>query len=461
VVRDESAFQSPPVTSGGIRSWRPTGRLWQRGIAAVAAAATLGALTIALTAVQPASGAENPYQRGPDPTPASVSANRGTFATAQVSVPAGNGFGGGVIYYPTDTGQGRFGAIAIVPGYTATWAAEGAWMGPWLASFGFVVIGIDTNTRNDWDNARGQQLLAALDYLTQRSSVRDRVDATRTAVMGHSMGGGGAAYASLQRPTLKTSVGLAPASFSQNLTTTKVPTMLLAGQNDGTVTPASVLNLYNGIPAGVEKAYLELSNAGHGFPTSNNPTMMRNVIPWFKIFIDSDTRYTQFLCPLANSTGIRSYQSTCPLVPSNPPTSTTTTTTTTTTGVPTGSAYVGEQSGRCLDVTGQSQTNGAKIQLWDCNGQSNQKWTATGASELRVYDGKCLDLAPNSAAGTQAQVWDCNGGANQKWTHGADGSIRHAQTGLCLDADGQGTANGTRVNAWNCNGQANQRWSRR
>ncbi|MEV8439973.1 cellulose binding domain-containing protein [Actinosynnema sp. NPDC051121] len=288
-------------------------------------------MTIALTAVQPAAGAENPYQRGPDPTPASVSANRGTFATAQVSVPAGNGFGGGVIYYPTDTSQGKFGAIAIVPGYTATWAAEGAWMGPWLASFGFVVIGIDTNTRNDWDNARGQQLLAALDYLTQRSSVRDRVDATRTAVMGHSMGGGGAAYASLQRPSLKTSIGLAPASFSQNLTTTKVPTMLLSGQNDTTVSPASVLSLYNGIPAGVEKAYLELSNVGHLFPTSNNPTMMRNIIPWFKIFIDSDTRYTQFLCPLSNTTGIRSYQSTCPLVPSTPPTTTTTTTTTSTT----------------------------------------------------------------------------------------------------------------------------------
>ncbi|XVS66434.1 ricin-type beta-trefoil lectin domain protein [Actinosynnema sp. CA-299493] len=411
-----------------------------------------------------ATGADNPYQRGPDPTPASVAANRGTFATAQVGVAAGNGFGGGVIYYPTDTSQGRFGAIAVVPGYTATWAAEGAWMGHWLASFGFVVIGIDTNGRNDWDNARGTQLLAALDYLTQSSSVRDRVDASRTAVMGHSMGGGGAAYASLQRPTLKTAIGLAPASFSQNLTTTKVPTMLLSGQNDGTVTPASVLNLYNGIPAGVEKAYLELTGAGHGFPTSNNTTMMRTIIPWFKIFVDSDTRYTQFLCPLADSNGIRTYQSTCPLVPSTPPTTTSTTSTTTTTttpGDPAGSAYVGQQSGRCLDVSGVSQTNGAKIQLWDCNNQTNQKWTLTSAAELRVYGGKCLDLPTNSTAGTQAQIWDCNNGANQKWTHNTDGSLRHTQTGLCLDANNQATTNGTQVKSWNCNGQANQKWARR
>ncbi|MEU4770156.1 ricin-type beta-trefoil lectin domain protein [Actinosynnema sp. NPDC023794] len=129
--------------------------------------------------------------------------------------------------------------------------------------------------------------------------------------------------------------------------------------------------------------------------------------------------------------------------------------------VPTGNTYVGQQSGRCLDVTGASQTNGAKAQLWNCNSQANQRWTLTSAAELRVYGGKCLDLPSNSAAGTQAQIWDCNGAANQKWTHGTDGSIRHAQTGLCLDANGQGTANGTQVNSWNCNGQANQKWTRR
>ncbi|MEO6085226.1 MAG: ricin-type beta-trefoil lectin domain protein, partial [Umezawaea sp.] len=374
-----------------VRPGPPPGRLWRYGIALAAATIMVVALTVAGGSRQ-ASGADNPYQRGPDPTPASVSANRGTFATAQVTVPAGNGFGGGVIYYPTDTSQGKFGAIAVVPGYTATWAAEGAWMGNWLASFGFVVIGIDTNTRNDWDDARGTQLLAALDYLTQRSSVRDRVDASRTAVMGHSMGGGGAANASLRRPTLKTAIGLAPASFSQNLTTTRVPTMLMAGQNDGTVSPASVKSLYNGIPAGVEKAYVEMAGGAHSFPTSNNPTMMRTIIPWFKIFVDSDARYAQFLCPLSNMNGISAYQNTCPLIPTTPPTTTTTTTTTTTPGEPGGNTYVGQQSGRCLDVSGQSQDNGAKVQLWDCNGQSNQKWTLTGAAELRVYGGKCLDL---------------------------------------------------------------------
>jgi hypothetical protein len=309
------------AAAGPAAAWtRPdsSARSLPRSVA-TAAVAVLAVLLAAVVS-RPASAADNPYQRGPDPTIASVAASRGTFATAQVSVPTGNGFGGGVIYYPTDTTQGTFSAVAIVPGYTATWAAEGAWMGPWLASFGFVVIGIDTNTRNDWYQARGTQLLAALDYLTQRSPVRDRVDASRTSVMGHSMGGGGALYAALQRPSLKATVGLAPAIFTENLSNERVPAMLIAGQNDGTVTPASVLNAYNQIPAGTEKAYLELTGAGHGFPTSNNSVMMRKVIPWLKTFNDQDARYSQFLCPMVDPTGVRTYQSTCPLLPGSPAT---------------------------------------------------------------------------------------------------------------------------------------------
>ncbi|MBS2966867.1 RICIN domain-containing protein, partial [Actinocrinis puniceicyclus] len=35
----------------------------------------------------------------------------------------------------------------------------------------------------------------------------------------------------------------------------------------------------------------------------------------------------------------------------------------------------GVQSGLCLDVTGASTANGALVELWTCNGGSNQQWT--------------------------------------------------------------------------------------
>ena len=132
------------------------------------------------------------------------------------------------------------------------------------------------------------------------------------------------------------------------------------------------------------------------------------------------------------------------------------------TGGGSGSALVGTQSGRCLDVTGASQTNGARAQLWDCNGQTNQAWTSTTTHELRVYGTKCLDAAgQGTTPGTAVQIWDCNGQTNQQWTINTNGTITGTQSGLCLDAAGQGTTNGTLISLWACNGQTNQQWTRR
>jgi alpha-L-fucosidase len=35
---------------------------------------------------------------------------------------------------------------------------------------------------------------------------------------------------------------------------------------------------------------------------------------------------------------------------------------------------VGVQSGRCIDINGSSTANGARAQLWDCHGGTNQQW---------------------------------------------------------------------------------------
>lgn len=125
-------------------------------------------------------------------------------------------------------------------------------------------------------------------------------------------------------------------------------------------------------------------------------------------------------------------------------------------------ALVGVASGRCLDVTGASQANGALAELWYCSGGANQQWTPTPAGELRVYGSKCLDASgQGTSPGTAVAIWDCNGQQNQKWALNSDGSITGAQSGLCLDATSAGTADGTPIELWNCNGQPNQKWTRR
>lgn len=132
--------------------------------------------------------------------------------------------------------------------------------------------------------------------------------------------------------------------------------------------------------------------------------------------------------------------------------------TTTPTTPPAGSTLVSAASGRCLDVPSSSTTNGTQPVIWDCNGGTNQRWTVNGQTLQAL--GKCLDAPVGATAGAKAQLWDCNGGTNQQWTLGADGTVRGAASGLCLDVDHNLTANGTPVLLWTCTAAANQRWTR-
>jgi hypothetical protein len=117
-------------------------------------------------------------------------------------------------------------------------------------------------------------------------------------------------------------------------------------------------------------------------------------------------------------------------------------------------------AGKCLDVPGASQTDGAVTQIWDCTGGGNQSWTHTAGNQLTVYGAKCLDATDNqTSAGTPVEIWDCNGGANQQWKLNSDGTITGVQSGLCLDVTGGSTADGTKVQLWTCDGASNQQWT--
>ena len=122
-------------------------------------------------------------------------------------------------------------------------------------------------------------------------------------------------------------------------------------------------------------------------------------------------------------------------------------------------ALVSASSGRCLDVPNSNSANGTQPIIYDCSGRPNQQWTMTGQTFRSL--GKCLDSPTGAVAGTKAQLWDCSGAANQRWNLNANGTIGNAQSGLCLDVNGNATVNGTVVILWTCTGSANQRWTRR
>jgi len=127
-----------------------------------------------------------------------------------------------------------------------------------------------------------------------------------------------------------------------------------------------------------------------------------------------------------------------------------------------GQEIVGAASGRCIDVPNASTTNGTQVQLYDCWGGSNQRFTYTSSKQLQVYGNKCLDANNQGTSnGTAVIIWDCNGQPNQQWNVNSNGTISGVQSGLCLDAVGAATANGTKIQLYSCWGGSNQQWSLR
>jgi predicted dienelactone hydrolase len=284
-------------------------------------AAVLAATVLAVPAAQAAPTAPaayvaaNPYERGPAPTEESITAEKGPFAIETIDVPAGSGqgFNRGTIYAPTDTSQGTFGAIAVSPGFVSPQAVID-WYGPRLATQGFVVMTLETLSLLDQPDQRATQLLAALDYLAGQSKVKDRIDGTRLAVMGHSMGGGGTLRAAETRPSLQAAIPLAPWHTNRDWQNVRVPTLIFGADNDliaGVGTHAEPF--YQNLTSAPEKAYLELRNAGHLTFNTPNTTTAKYSIAWMKRFVDDDTRYDQFLCPPPQTDeNIAEYRDTCP-----------------------------------------------------------------------------------------------------------------------------------------------------
>ncbi|MDH6133831.1 hypothetical protein P3T37_003229 [Kitasatospora sp. MAA4] len=126
--------------------------------------------------------------------------------------------------------------------------------------------------------------------------------------------------------------------------------------------------------------------------------------------------------------------------------------------------------GKCLD--GDLNTignNGGVVQLWDCNGWNNQVWdwvpsTVNGAGWYTIqndHGGQCLDGDLNGIPnnGAKVQLWGCNGWNNQQWAWGG-ATLVNGTGGQCLDGDLNTIGNnGGVVQLWACNGWDNQAWT--
>ncbi|GGJ47155.1 RICIN domain-containing protein [Deinococcus roseus] len=136
-------------------------------------------------------------------------------------------------------------------------------------------------------------------------------------------------------------------------------------------------------------------------------------------------------------------------------------------------------SGKCLDVSGISQSNGAQVWQWDCvdnNPNYNQDWKFK-----RVYAGgvyyqiqaqhsqKCMDvmgMAMNN--GANVGQWDCHSNPDDPnlrnqlyalWDLGNNTySLIPKHSNLCLDIAGISQNNGANLTQWSCVQGNNQKF---
>ena len=89
-----------------------------------------------------------------------------------------------------------------------------------------------------------------------------------------------------------------------------------------------------------------------------------------------------------------------------------------------------------MDDNNGSGTNGTKVQIWDCDGNTSaQNWTVNSNGTLTIAGG-CMDITgAKYTNGTLIELWTCNGGANQQWT-ASNGEIVNPHSGMCLDDPG-------------------------
>ena len=114
--------------------------------------------------------------------------------------------------------------------------------------------------------------------------------------------------------------------------------------------------------------------------------------------------------------------------------------------------------GLCLDVAGDSNADGSKVDIYTCNGTDGQQWTIEPNGTIQA-DGKCLDVTGGGTAnGTLVDLYTCNGTGAQDWAPQADGALLNPQSNACLDDTGYSTTPGTQVQIWSCSGNSNQSW---
>ena len=232
--------------------------------------------------------------------------------------PNSDAFASATVFYPlTLSFDIPNGAIAFIPGYQGT-PANYEWWGPALASLGYNVFILETNTTTDNLAQRADALVAAVDFIKAEnenadSPVNSRMDMEKIALMGHSLGGGATlAAAARLGDDIAAVVPLAlyccelGQSFDGDYSSISVPTLVVAAAQDEIAPVGQHAKLvYDSI--GGDKIYMELAEGDHMLVTNagaDKEILGRYVIAFLRAKLDNSELPVELIAePSADDAG--------------------------------------------------------------------------------------------------------------------------------------------------------------
>jgi dienelactone hydrolase len=235
----------------------------------------------------------------PNPTVSNLEATNGPMAVASYRVPNPSGYGSGTVTYPTASGS--YPGIVVMPGYRGDQTSL-SWIPPRLASWGFVVINIGTNSPTDNPESRGDQISAAGTQLlnlgnTSGNPLFGKLNGVLGAT-GHSMGGGGTMAALRDDNRFRAGAPLAPYHPSGNFSNVTEPTFFLTCDADTVANGDRYAAPWYNAMTRAEKLYIEVPGnhlcPGTGY--GNKAKQGKYLVAFFSRWLNNDSRFTPFLC---------------------------------------------------------------------------------------------------------------------------------------------------------------------
>jgi hypothetical protein len=110
-------------------------------------------------------------------------------------------------------------------------------------------------------------------------------------------------------------------------------------------------------------------------------------------------------------------------------------------------------SGKCIQLVGSA------LQMYDCNGASDQQWRFAANGTLQK-GGRCLSLVSRSTNdGIPVVMTSCDTTNVTQWRVSPNADIVNVAADKCLDVSGANTANGTPLQTAWCSGNSAQKWT--